>query len=103
MTIIKWLAPSGSAVNGHALVRVEADEVATIEDFLVLVDGDNVGHYGFRVELTALDQEPSIEVAKYGGKPIGAGHYRAVQQFGFPRATEIRKSVRYYDVFVHRD
>ena len=103
MRIIKWLAPNNSNVNGAALIRVEPDEIADIEQMLILVDGDSVGHFGVSVSLVSEDTEPEIEPQYYRGKPIGRGYYEAKGQFGFHNASSLKKKVRYYKCFVHRD
>ncbi len=103
MNIVKWLAPSRSAVNGEALIMVEPNEVADIEKMLMLVDGNSVGHFGLKVELVGIEKEPSIKPAMWQRKPIGPGYYSVEPQFGFPCASEMMAMERYYTVFVHRD
>ena len=100
MKIVKWLSPSNSSINGHALVRVESNEVADIEEMLKLVDGDSIGQFGFHVKIVKTGEEmPKIR----RNKLIGEGYYEAEEQFGFVNASNIRKEVRYYNVFVNRD
>ena len=104
MKIVKWLSPSNSVINGQALIRVEPNEDADIEKMLILVDGDSVGHFGVRVVLIKTGEEmPKIKSAIYRGKEIGARYLEAEKQFGFDNASEMKKQVRYYDVFVDRD
>jgi len=103
MNIIKWLAPSLSAVTGKALIEVESGEVADIERMLVLIDGDSVGHFGLRAELVSTKEPPEIIPARYGGKPIGAGYYDVRPQFGYGTASYMKKYSRYYKVLVNRD
>ena len=68
MKIAKWLSPRNSNVNGVALIRVEPDEIADIEQMLILVDGDNVGHFGVTVTLVSEDVEPKIKLQYFLGK-----------------------------------
>lgn len=104
MKIVKWLSPSMSCINGHALIRVEADEIADADKMLILVDGDSVGHFGYTIKLISVGEEmPKIKSAKYRGKLIGIGYYEADEDFGFPNSSKIKSSVRYYDCFVRRD
>lgn len=103
MRIVEWLAPSLSAVNGIALVEVDAGEIADIEQMLILVDGDSVGHFGLEAKLVSQLEPPKIKPAMYGGKAIGMGHKDVDTQFGFSSASQLRKEKRYYKVFVHRD
>lgn len=87
MKIHKWLNNPLSAVNGIAVVEVEAGEKPAIEDFLRIVDGDNVGHFGYSVTLMTEEEPPK------GDKG----------QFGFRSASQLEDIKRYYKVFVHRD
>lgn len=103
MKIIKWLSPRNSNINGHALIKVEPGETAEIEEMLKLVDGDSVGHFGVKTMLIATEKMPNIKPAKYRGKPMGSGYFTAEQQFGFNRASTLKKQTRYYGVFVRRD
>ena len=81
MKIEKWLGDPMNAVNGIALVVVEENEIADIEEMVILVDGDSVGNFGYSVHLEKVENE------------IG----------GVPNASTVKKSRRYYKVFVHRD
>lgn len=103
MKIVKWLSPRNSNVNGHTLIEVEPGETAEIEEMLKLVDGDSVGHFGVKATLIATEKMPDIKPAKYRGKPMGVGYFTAEGQFGFGRASVLKKQIRYYDVFVYRD
>ncbi len=82
MKLIKYLSSSTSRINGNALIRVDANEIADIEKMLILVDGDNVGNYGVKVELIKIGEK---------------------EQFGFPNASKIKQQTRYYKCFVRRD
>ena len=104
MRIVKWLSPRRSTVNGHALVRVEAAEIADIEAMLSLVDHANVGNFGWSARIIKTGEpEPAYRPATYRGKPIGAAYSEAEQQFGFCAPAKLREQVRYYEVFVDRD
>lgn len=96
MKIHKWLNNPNSAINGIAIVEVEAGEKPTIEDFLKIIDGDSVGHFGYSVSLISEETPPKIKYRKKYG-------WEAESQFGFRNASEIEKIRRYYKVFVHRD
>ena len=103
MKLVKWLSPPSSAVNGEALIEVEANEIGDIEEMVKLVDGDNVGNFGYAVHIVMVGKQPEIKPAKYGGRVMGRGYYEAKEQFGFPNVGNIKKKNRYYRVFVHRD
>jgi hypothetical protein len=96
MKTTNWLSDPLSAVNGIAIVEVEPDEVADIDKMLALVDGDDVGHFGYSAEIMSIDEPPEIYMTKHHGK-------EAKQQFGFPNYSELLKHKRYYKFFVHRD
>jgi len=83
---------------GYAIVEVEPNEAATLEDFLALIDGDSVGHYGVKAELVATGDFSlsAIKKSKNGGTYIQ-------HQFGFPRASMLKQERRYYSVMVSRD
>lgn len=95
MKIAFWLNNPMSAVNGIAVIEVEPGEIADIEKMLVLVDGDSVGHFGVSANLVSINNHPEIIKTKYG-KDVR-------EQFGYPNASTMQKSKRYYKVFVHRD
>jgi len=95
MKIYQWLNNSYSAINGIAIVEVEPNETPPCEDFLKIVDGDNVGHFGYSICLLSLDKPPKIKIVK--------GIRDVESDFGFPNASTIIKHKRYYKVFVHRD
>ena len=103
MKIVKWLAPSGSSINGTALIEVEPDEVADIEQMLILIDGDSVGHFGLSVRLVATGTMPVIKLKKHRGKTIGAGYYDPEAQFGYSNASIMKSQKRYYKCHVDRD
>ena len=96
MRIEKWLNNSMSAVNGIAIVRVEADEIADIEEMLKVVDGDSVGHFGVKAYIVSTQDPPEIYVTKQKVK-------KPRMQFGYSNASSMRKKTRYYYVFVNRD
>ena len=98
MKIHKWLNNPMSAINGIAIVRVEPDEVADIEQMLVVVDGDHVGHFGVNATLIGTGEwdEKWLSKRKDGSEYI-------MGQFGFANASSMRKQTRFYKVFVDRD
>ena len=102
MKIERWLGNSSSSVNGIALLRVDPNEVADIEEMLKVVDGDCVGHFGISATLVATDKCPDVVPQKYNGKVL-RGYYEPKLQFGYVNASAMKKKVRYYKVFVHRD
>lgn len=104
MKIVKWLSPTHSNRSGNALVRVEANEAADIEQMLALVDGDSVGHFGMKAELVKTgDEEPEYALTRVQGKIIGDEYISPKMQFGFDNASRMKTLVRYYNVDVSRD
>lgn len=104
MKVVKWLSPNHSTVNGHALVRLEPGEIADLETMLILMDHATVGNFGYSARIIKVgEEEPEYKPAIHGGKRIGPGYLKPEEQFGFPPVGEIRASVCYYEVFVHRD
>ncbi len=111
MKILKWLCRDGAmnSVNGIALVQVEPNEHPDVEDFLALVDGNSVGHFGFSVDLVGSAMEgrgvPEVKPEFSGSKRYRrpTGYHRVQNHFGHPRASELKKLTRWYKVFVHRD
>jgi len=90
MKLERWLSPRNSAINGHAIVRVEAGEVADFEAMQRLVDHDTP-HFGVRIRLCGIDEPPR----GWGVKHLGFGNW--------PAPSKVAKQVRFYDVFVDRD
>ena len=88
MRVERWLSPRNSAINGYAIVRVEAGEAADFEAMQRLVDHDTP-HFGVRIRLVGIDEPPT------GIKHLGFGNW--------PRPSEVATHVRFYDVFVDRD
>jgi len=103
MKVVKWLAPHSNK-SGRALVRVEPGEDADIERMLVLIDGDSAGHFGVKAELVKTgEEEPTYAPTRVQGKIIGPDYLEPKIQFGFDNASNLKKLVRYYNVFVAKD
>lgn len=105
MKVEAWLGRAQSAVNGIALIRVEANEPAAIEEMVRLVDGET-GFFGVRAELIGTEggfDKDAWLVARRRRHYAGRGHATQYVQFGFPPASQLLATVRYYEVFVHRD
>lgn len=94
MKIIRWLSDCMSAIRGEAIVEVDENEIADIENMLILIDGDSVGHFGIDISLIGTDKCPELKRGKYGY--IGG-------QFGYVNASEMKKRKRFYRIYVHRD
>lgn len=98
MKIYKWLAEPLSSSIGYCIVEVAPDESSDVENMLILIDGDSVGHFGIYVKLIGTgDFDPEWIKKNAGGKEYISG------QFGYSRGSEIRKEKRYYEVMVNRD
>lgn len=68
------------------------------------MDGDSAGQFGFHVKIIKTGEEmPKIIHKLWYGKLIGKGYYEAEEQFGFSNASNMKKEIRYYNVFVNRD
>ncbi len=105
MKIYGWIGRTHSDRNAIALVEIEPDEVADVENMLRLLDGDTVGHFGVVVTLVADESYPKAKLDAWlreEQKPRRMGS-RLAAQFGFPNASVLRARRRYYKVFVHRD
>ncbi|MFC1535763.1 hypothetical protein ACFL4H_00185 [Candidatus Neomarinimicrobiota bacterium] len=95
MKIVKWLANAMSSRIGLAIIEVEENESADIDNMLILIDGNSVGHFGIDVNLIATDKLP--DKLKYKAP------YLTGTQFGYANASTMKKKKRFYKVHVHRD
>lgn len=91
MKIHRYDGPSNRASGVTAFVQVDPGEVADIEQMLILLDGDTVGHFGVSAHLFSVGHEPKKTAKSWEG------------DFGFDNASTIRSKTRYYKVHVSRD
>lgn len=107
MKIYDWIY-AGSTLQ-HAIVEVNKGEKSDIEEMLKLLDGDTVGHFGVKVTLICQEGYKDLDAyAKYLKnriyyKPGSKKRKYVTEQFGFPNASKIRDSKRYYEVVVYTD
>ena len=92
MKVLRYDGPSNRATGVFAIIQVDPGEPADIEQMLVLLDGDSVGHFGLTATLLTVGHEP-----KPNAKSWCEG------DFGFDNASTIRATVRYYKAHVSRD
>jgi hypothetical protein len=105
MKIRGWINDSMSDRLGLAVVEVGANERATPEDMLRLVDGDSAGHFGVSITLVGsgdYDIDSWLREARHRYRS-GKGSAASLGQFGFPNASAMEQGNRYYRVHVSRD
>ena len=97
MRIDKILDESSKSIR--AVVRIEAGELADIEEMTRLIDGDT-GHFGYSASLIKVGEEaPEYSEVRRFGK---LERLTAKGQVGFSDKNTINQ-VRYYRVEVFRD
>ena len=77
-----------------ALIEVEANEAADLDEMLMFVDGAG-GDYSVDARLVSTQTPPKIET-------IG-DHRLAVRQRKFARPAEMRTQKRYYEIRLNRN
>jgi hypothetical protein len=90
--VLRYDGPSNSAVGVTAIIEVLPGEAADIEQMLILLDGDTVGHFGLTAKLLTVGHEPDPK-----SKSWNEG------DFGFDNASTIKTKTRYYKAHVSRD
>jgi hypothetical protein len=93
MKIIETL--HNDSLASSAIIEVVEDEIADIDEMLVMVDG-----------VTGLDYSADVRLVSTGGPPemrTFAGERIPMRQHHFQKPREIRKQKRYYEVLLRRD
>ena len=83
------------SLSSSAIIEVVEDEIADIDEMLVMIDGVVGFDYSADVRLVSTDVPPEMRTI--------AGHRMPLRQQHFHRPTEIRQQKRYYEVMLSRD
>jgi hypothetical protein len=78
-----------------AIVEIVENEIADIDEMLVMVDGITGFDYSADVRLISTDGPPEIRTI--------AGERTPLRQHHFFKPKEIRQRKRYYEVLLRRD
>ncbi len=78
-----------------AIIEVLEQEMADIDEMLVMVDGAIGLDYSADVRLVSTDSPPEIRTI--------AGERMPLRQHHFHKPNEIRQQKRYYEVLLRRD
>ena len=93
MKIVETLHKDG--LSSSAIIEVIEDEIADIDEMLVMVDGVIGFNYSADVRLVSTDSPPEMRTIAGQRTPMRQPH------FHLPR--EIRQQKRYYEVLLRRD
>ena len=93
MRIVETLHKDSLASS--AIIEVVENEIADIDEMLVMVDGVTGFDYSADVRLVSTDSPPEIRTI--------AGERMPLRQHHFHKPDEIRQQKRYYEVLLRRD
>lgn len=96
---VVWRRPGFSEILTMGLVRVEAGEVADIEEIVATLGGD-YPTFGYRIEIAGVGDE-EWAIPKIKGRRDGSKYIAKTLSFHTPLADKDR--TRYYEVVVNRD
>ena len=101
MKIVRWLGNPRSAINGHAVVRVEPAEKAIFEDMVKLLDGPP--NFGAMIKLIGMviPDEWDLKTFDEQGRVDEMLKYNGMGNYPIPEVA--KTMIRYFDVFVDRD
>lgn len=83
------------SLTSSAVVEVGEQEIADIDEMLVMVDGMIGFDYSADVRLVSTDSPPEMRII--------AGERIPMRQHHFQKTKEIRGQKRYYEVLLRRD
>jgi hypothetical protein len=83
------------SLASSAIIEVVENEIADIDEMLVMVDGVTGFDYSADVRLVSTDSPPEMRTI--------AGERMPLRQHHFQKPHEIRQQKRYYEVLLRRD
>lgn len=96
---LMWRRPGFSDILTMGLVRVEAGEVADVEEMVAFLGGDSPT-FGYRLEISGVGDE-DWAVPKVKGRRDGSKYVSKTLSFSTPLRD--KNKTRYYEVVIYRD